>query len=145
MGICAHLIHQDISPSLGFAGTEVMPSINNCDSNTFENNIRKKKKDNELRKKIWEIQQWKLLVFHGIVESVRLEKPSKISKSKCQPSATEPRPQVPGADISGAVPGMVTPWTACSSAFPGIFLWISMPLILSSVNNPSFSTAQILS
>lgn len=33
------------------------------------------------------------MAFHGIVESIRLEKPSKIHKPKCQPSTTEPRPR----------------------------------------------------
>lgn len=76
------------------------------------------------------------------MESIRLEKPSNSPKSKCRLSAIESRPQVPQAHISGALPGVVAPCTACSSAFPCIFLWISMPLMLSSVNISSFSTAQ---
>ena len=62
--------------------------------------------------------------FHRIIESLRLEKTSKISKSKHQPNTnvrTKPCPAVPHLHVFSTPPGMVTqspPWAACSNAWP---------------------------
>ena len=56
---------------------------------------------------------------HGIVESLMLEKTSKIIKSNCQPVTTmpsKPCPEVPYLHVFWTSPGMVTPplpWAAC--------------------------------
>jgi len=61
---------------------------------------------------------------YRIVESLRLEKASKIIKSNCQPITTvpaKPCPEVPHLHVFWRPPGMVTPplpWAACSNAWP---------------------------
>jgi len=49
---------------------------------------------------------------HRIIESLRLEKTSKIIKSNCQPNTTtsaKPCPEVPHVHIFLTPPGMMTP------------------------------------
>ena len=61
--------------------------------------------------------------IHRIIESLRLEKTSKITSSNHQPTTTTPAkpcPDLPCPHIFWAPPGMVTPplpWAPCSNAF----------------------------
>jgi len=61
---------------------------------------------------------------YRIIESLRLEKTSKIVKSNRRPNTTmpaKPCPEVPHLHSFWTPPGMVTPplpWAACSNAWP---------------------------